>query len=187
METSQAKLIIESLLFVSQEPVPVTRLAKTLEVSEGKIEQALKDLAAECQDRGLRLQRSDGVVQLVTAPESGAFVEKFLGLTPDGRLSTAALETLSLVAYRQPITRAGIEAARGVNSDRALATLQTRGLVAEVGRLETVGRPVVFGTTFEFLQQVGLERIEDLPPLPAGTEPSPGNLPFDAKVERLPS
>ena len=187
METSQAKLIIESLLFVSQEPVAVNRLSKILDLSEGRIEQALGDLTVEYQGRGLRLQRSNGAVQLVTAPESGAFIEKFLGLQPDGRLSTAALETLAIVAYRQPITRAAIEAARGVNSDRALSTLQSRGLIAEVGRLETVGRPVLFGTTFEFLQQVGLERIEDLPPLPAGSEPSLVSLPFEVKVERLPS
>ncbi|TAK36897.1 MAG: SMC-Scp complex subunit ScpB [Chloroflexota bacterium] len=187
METLEAKLIIESLLFVSQEPVPVDRLSKILELSEGKVEKALGELATEYRDRGLRLQRADGAVQLVSAPEAGTFIEKFLGLQPDGRLSTAALETLAVVAYRQPITRAAVEAARGVNSDRALSTLQARGLIAEVGRLETVGRPVLFGTTFEFLQQVGLERIDDLPPLPAGSEPSASSLPIEVKVERLPS
>jgi segregation and condensation protein B len=103
---------------------------------------------------------------MVTAPEAAALVERFLGLAGAQALSRAALETLAIIAYRQPVTRAAIEAIRGVNSDYAVSVLLQRGLIEEVGRLETVGRPALLGTTFEFLQQLGLERLEDLPPLP---------------------
>ena len=95
--------------------------------------------------------------------EAGPAIERFLGLEISGRLSTAALETLSIVAYRQPVTRAQVEAIRGVNSDSILRSLIRRGLLEEVGRAETVGRPILYGTTFEFLQQFGLGELRDLP------------------------
>ena len=94
-----------------------------------------------------------------------AFIERFLGLSVTSSLSAAALETLSVIAYKQPITRPEIEAVRGVNTDGVLRTLVSKGLVEEVGRLETVGHPVLFGTTFEFLQYFGLSSLSELPPL----------------------
>jgi segregation and condensation protein B len=102
---------------------------------------------------------------MVTAPEATDFVRRFLGLELTSKLSPAALETLAIVAYRQPATRAQIEAVRGVNSDSVLRTLVNRGLVEEVGRLDQAGRPIIYGTTFEFLQQFGLSSVEQLPPL----------------------
>jgi segregation and condensation protein B len=102
---------------------------------------------------------------MVTAPEATDHVRRFLGLELSGRLSPAALETLAIVAYRQPVTRAEIENIRGVNSDSVLRTLINRGLIEEQGRLEQVGRPIVYGTTFEFLQQFGLSSTDELPPL----------------------
>src|SRR5262249_8325764 len=101
--------------------------------------------------------------QLVSAPENARFVMALLGLPTQARLTTAALETLAVVAYRQPITRSQIEFVRGVNSDRALAGLLQHGLVVEVGRAATVGRPALFGTTAEFLQQFGLDSLDALP------------------------
>jgi segregation and condensation protein B len=101
-------------------------------------------------------------------PEAAPYIEKLLGLQRTGRLSAAAFETLALVAYRQPITRAAIEAVRGVNSDGVLRTLLSHGLIEEVGRLEQLGRPILYGTTFAFLQQFGLESLRDLPPLEGG-------------------
>lgn len=105
---------------------------------------------------------------MVTAPEAADYVRRFLGLELTGKLSPAALETLAVVAYRQPATRADIEAVRGVNSDSVLRTLINRGMIEEQGRLDKAGRPIVYGTTFEFLQHFGLAALEQLPPLGEG-------------------
>ncbi|MFQ6100968.1 MAG: SMC-Scp complex subunit ScpB [Anaerolineae bacterium] len=162
---------VESLLFVADAPVSVGRLAEALEATAGQVERALTDLEAAYAGRGLRLQRVNNRVQLITAPQAAPFVERFLGLEARTRLSRAALETLAIVAYRQPITRPEIEAIRGVNSDSVLRTLLGLGLIEEVGRAVTVGRPILYGTTFEFLQHFGLRNLEELPSLgelPAG-------------------
>jgi segregation and condensation protein B len=155
--------LIESLLFVADRPVSVDDLATALETTTEEIEAALEALDASYQSRGIRLQRHNARLQLVSAPEAGTHIEKFLGLEISGRLSAASLETLSIVAYRQPVTRAQVEAIRGVNSDSVLRSLIRRGLLEEVGRAETVGHPILYGTTFEFLQQFGLQNVHDLP------------------------
>jgi segregation and condensation protein B len=154
--------LIESLLFVADQPVEVDDLAKALEVDHAEIENALQALEAQYETRGIRLQRRRDQVQLVSAPEAGPIIELFLGLERSGRLSVAALETLSIVAYRQPVTRMQIEAVRGVRSDGVLRSLVRRELIEAMGRAETVGRPILFGTTFEFLQQFGLQALRDL-------------------------
>jgi segregation and condensation protein B len=159
------KLVIESLLFVAAEPVPIDRLAVIVEASTEQVEESLQDLAQDLEQRGVRLQRRGQRVQMVTAPEVTDHVRRFLGLELSGRLSPAALETLAIIAYRQPVTRAEIESIRGVNSDSVLRTLINRGLIEEQGRLEQVGRPIIYGTTFEFLQQFGLSSTDELPPL----------------------
>jgi segregation and condensation protein B len=102
---------------------------------------------------------------MVTAPEASEYIRKFLGLELSGKLSPAAMETLAIIAYRQPMTRAEVEAIRGVNSDSTIRTLLNRGLIEEQGRLDQPGRPILFGTTFDFLQQFGLTTLEQLPPL----------------------
>jgi len=117
----------------------------------------------DSQERGIRLQRLGTQVQLVTAPENARYIAALLGLPMTAKLTNAALETLSVIGYRQPITRAQIEAVRGVNSDRALLSLIQHGLVAEIGRAQTVGRPALFATTPEFLQQFGLTSLDQLP------------------------
>jgi segregation and condensation protein B len=157
--------LIESLLFVADRPVEVADLAQALDVEPEAIEDALQTLEAHYQTRGIRLQRRRDQVQLVSAPEAGPTIELFLGLERSGRLSVAALETLSIVAYRQPVTRMQIEAIRGVRSDGVLRSLVRRELIESVGRAPTVGRPILFGTTFEFLQQFGLQSLDDLPAL----------------------
>lgn len=157
--------IIEGLLFVASEPVTVKQLAAAVDCQPAEIETALQALQSTLHERGIRLQRHGQKLQLVTAPELAEYVEILLGLSLSGKLSTPALETLSIVAYRQPITRSEIEAIRGVNSDGVLRTLLNKGLVEEVGRLDTVGHPMLFGTTFEFLRFFGLEQLEDLPTL----------------------
>lgn len=165
---------IEALLFVASEPTTLAQLAQTLQTDEAAVETAVEQLRLHYQQRGLRLQRHGRRVQLVTAPEMAADVERFLGLEATTRLSGAALETLALIAYRQPITRAQMEATRGVNCDGVLKTLLSHGLVEPVGRLEQAGRPVIFGTTFQFLQQFGLADLGQLPSLEELTPPQEG-------------
>ncbi|GAB4568954.1 MAG: SMC-Scp complex subunit ScpB [Anaerolineae bacterium] len=157
--------LIESLLFVADEPVPVERLAQVLGASIEAVEQALSELSQCLMTRGTRLQRKGERVQMVSAPEAASYIEAFLGLDLTTRLSPAALEVLAIVAYKQPITRAQIEAIRGVSCDAVLRTLVNRGLLEEVGRLEQAGRPILYGTTFQFLQYFGLKSLDDLPPL----------------------
>lgn len=181
LETGQAgfdlKAQVESLLFVASEPVAIDRLATVLETGSEQVEEALQALAREYTDRGIRLQRKGRRVQMVTAPDAADVVRLFLGLELSGKLSPAALETLAIIAYQQPVTRAEIEAVRGVNSDSVLRTLLQRGLIEEQDRLDQPGRPIVYGTTFEFLQQFGLFSLEQLPELaPSAPEevPPPG-------------
>jgi segregation and condensation protein B len=158
---------IEAILFVADEPVEVSMLARAMRRPADAIEDALAELELRCMDGGTRLQRTRDAVQLVTAPESGPFVERFLGLESRQRLSGAALEALAIIAYKQPMTRAGVEQVRGVNSDGAIASLIARGLVEEVGRAQGPGRPALLGTTLRFLEHFGLSKPGDLPPLPA--------------------
>lgn len=157
--------IIEGLLFVASEPVTLNQLATATDCQIADVEVTLAELKEAYQTRGIRLQRQGQKVQLVSAPELTDYIERFLGLSVSGKLSTAALETLAMIVYRQPITRPEIEAIRGVNSDGVLRTLISKGLVEEVGRLDTVGHPALFGTTFEFLRYFGLESINHLPAL----------------------
>ncbi len=166
-ELNSLKILVESLVFVSDGPVPVDALAKALDQDEANVERALAALNDDYQTRGIRLQRTRDRVQLVSAPEFAAYVQKFLGLDAAARLSLAALETLAIIAYRQPITRPQVEAIRGVNCDGVIHNLLARGLIEEFGRLDTVGHPIQYGTTFEFLQYFGLTSVSDLPPLPA--------------------
>jgi segregation and condensation protein B len=166
--------IVESLLFVSGSAVSVAHLEKALGVRKSAIESALSELEARRAGGGIRLQRNDGCWQLVTAPESGPYVEKFLGLAGATRLTAPALDTLAIVAYQQPVTRQQIEAVRGVDSSGVLNTLQARGFVEEVGRQETVGRPILYGTTFEFLRHFGLSSLKELPDLGADSDDNAG-------------
>jgi segregation and condensation protein B len=157
--------LVEGLLFVADEPVTVARLAEALEVETDAVEAALNEISADGANRGVRLQRRGDRVQLVTRPEAAAYIERFMGLENSARLSQAALETLSIVAYRQPCTRAQIEVVRGVNCDSVLKNLLSKGLIEESGRLETVGHPFLYSTTFAFLQHFGLRSLDELPPL----------------------
>lgn len=157
--------LVESLLFVAGEPVSVAQLARALDAPADAVEAALEDLAAQCQARGVRVQRHGETAQLVSAPEAARAVGRFLGVQATGRLSSAALEVLAIIAYRQPLTRAEIDVIRGVDSSGTLRALLARDLVHEVGRRETLGRPILYGTTPAFLQQFGLTSLADLPPL----------------------
>lgn len=167
--------LVESLLFVAPAPTPVARLAQVLGVTEEAAEGALAQLSATYVElrRGLRLLRKGDRVHLTTAPDAAPYIEQFLGLDLSSKLSPAALETLAVVAYRQPLTRADIEAIRGVSCDGVLRTLIARALVEPVGRLEQPGRPFLYSTTVQFLQYFGLESLSHLPPLPDGQSQGP--------------
>jgi len=162
---------LEALLFVAPGPVTAAQLAQALDISTRKVEEALTELesyfaiGSDGNGRALRIQRLHGRVQLTTAPEVGELVERFLGLEATSRLSQAALEVLSIVAYRRPVTRPQVDAIRGVNSDGALKSLLSKGLVQDVGRSSSPGRPILYSITPEFLQHFGLGSLEDLPPL----------------------
>ena len=147
--TSGAELLaaLEAILFVAEEPVELAELARALEVSVAAVRGLVDRLGEGCAGRGVRVQRYRTRVQLVSAPEVGVYVGRFIGARSEQRLSPAALETLAIIRYRQPVTRPALEAIRGVNCDHAIATLRARGLIEEVGRAEGAGRPVLFGTT----------------------------------------
>jgi segregation and condensation protein B len=156
---------LEALLFVSAGPVTIAQLAEAMELPQQKVETALKELSGLYeQDRGLRVQWYGGRVQLTTAPHLSLVIERFLGLEATARLSRAALEALAIIAYRQPITRPGIDAIRGVNSDGVLKSLLSKGLIQEMGRTEGPGRPILYGTTADFLQHFGISSMDELPP-----------------------
>lgn len=157
--------LIESLLFIAAEPVSIAQLMRALELPADAIEAGIEKLNLACIERGIRVQRHGDLLQLVSAPEAAAVIERFLGIGGHQRLSNAALEALAIVAYRQPLTRAQIEAIRGVDCGGVIRVLLGRALIAEVGRLESVGRPILYATTEDFLHQFGLTHLSELPTL----------------------
>jgi segregation and condensation protein B len=172
----------EALLFIAERPLSSAELAELAGVPRLQAEGALADLAEQLGDdgRGLRLQRMDDAWQLATAPEVGERLAAYAA-REEARLTPAALEALAVVAYRQPCTRGEVDRLRGVDSDYVLRSLLHRRLIVEVGRRDTPGRPILFGTTFTFLERFGLTSLEELPPieevelptLPAAAEPEP--------------
>jgi segregation and condensation protein B len=153
---------VESLLLVAGGPASLASLAEATGIPKRDIN-AVMTVLAQRLDRGIRLQVHDGQAQLVTAPENEEAVHHFLGTTRPSPLSRPALEALATIAYRQPVTRAEVQAARGVNSDRAIQTLLARGLVEECGQRGSPGRPTQYVTTFGFLEYFGLSSLDDLP------------------------
>lgn len=161
--------LLEALLFAAPGALTAAQLASALDVPVTQIEQGLGELENEYNspglERGLRLQRHRGRVQLTSAPQASTAIERLLGLEMTSRLSRAAFEALAIIMYRQPVTRPQIDAVRGVNSDGVLRSLLQKGLIQEVGRAEAPGRPILYSVTIEFLQYFGLNSLEDLPPL----------------------
>jgi segregation and condensation protein B len=156
--------LLEAFLLVANEPPTIDDLAKGAGVERDQIELALL-LLNEDEQRGWVVQRHGERVQFATAPRFAERVRTFLGLDRESRLSSAALETLAIVAYQQPATRAEIDAIRGVDSSGVLATLHSRGLIEPVSRLQTVGNPIQYGTTSDFLKHFGLRSLAELPAL----------------------
>ncbi len=156
---------LEAMLFVAPEPVALAQLAAALDVTNSVVGRGLKEFEESLHARGLRLQRHMGRVQLTSAPEMAELVERFLGLEAVSHLSRAALETLAIIAYQQPVTRPQIDAVRGVNSDGMMKSLLSKGLILESGRADGPGRPILYSTTPEFLQHFGINSLMELPSL----------------------
>lgn len=159
--------ILEAILFVAEQPVPVEELAEVLEIPVDGVEAELKALAAEMADRqsGVVLRKVAGGWRCYSNPEAFPYLERFASTASATRLSGAALEVLAVVAYRQPVSRNQIAEIRGVDSDSSIRTLERRGLIEEIGRLPLPGSPTIYGTTDLFLEKLGLQSLGDLPPL----------------------
>jgi segregation and condensation protein B len=161
-QLSEAQL--EALLFVAERPLSRREIATLSGVDRATVDARLGDLEVSLAGRGIRLVVSGDRVELVTAPDAGALIARYVGADAI-RLSPASLETLAIVAYRQPVTKSAVERIRGVDSDYTIRTLLHRRLVVELGRSEGPGRPFLYGTGFEFLERFGLTSLEELPPL----------------------
>jgi len=163
-ELTEASL--EALLFVAERPLTRREIGILAGVDGATVDERLGDLEVTLRGRGIRLISVGDRVELATAPEAGALVARHVGVDAI-RLSPASLEALAIVAYRQPVTKAAVERIRGVDSDHTMRTLLHRRLITELGRSNAPGRPILYGTAFEFLERFGLESLEDLPPLEA--------------------
>jgi len=174
LDPDPARAALEAVLFVRAEPLGLAELARILEEPVEAVRSAAERLASRLRGGGLMLQAHGDALQLATHPRAARAVERALHPEVPGRLSRPAVETLAIIAYRQPVARSVLEGIRGVNCDAVLLGLERRGLVEEVGRDPGPGRARLFGTTLHFLQVVGLERIEQLPPLPELPAPATG-------------
>jgi len=185
-DSSPIKGALEALLFVSDEPVSAARLAKVMDAAPGDVESALADLAEEYreQERGFQLREVAGGWRLYTHPAHHDVIETYVLSWDTRRLSQAALEALAVIAYHQPVTRVGVNAVRGVNSEGVIASLVEKGLVREVGRDKNQGNAILYGTTRTFLEKFGLKDISGLPPL---EEFAPDSLTESAIRDRLSS
>jgi segregation and condensation protein B len=155
---------LEALLFVAERPLTRREIGVLSGVDRDTVDARLGDLEVSLHARGIRLLVSGDRVELTTAPDAGALIARYVGADAI-RLSPAALETLAIVAYRQPVTKAAVERIRGVDSDYTIRALLHRRLVVELGRAEAPGRPFLYGTGFDFLERFGLTTLEELPPL----------------------
>lgn len=160
-----AKSVIEALLFVANEPLTIKTIASILERSPYDVDVLLKEIKADCERelRGFCLIEVAGGYSFVTRPEYAHYIEKLVKPRLNS-LTQAATETLAIIAYKQPITRSEVDEIRGVKSESAISTLLERNLIEEVGRKEGPGRPILFGTTRDFLKYFGLKNLEELPP-----------------------
>ncbi|WP_066193127.1 MULTISPECIES: SMC-Scp complex subunit ScpB [Gracilibacillus] len=169
MDIHEMKAVMEGLIFAAgDEGIRKNELRKVLDLDKDMAEHMLNELKFEYEHsiRGIMLMESQNMLFLTTKPEHSEYYSKFKETKVHTKLSQAALETLAIIAYLQPITRTEIEEIRGVKSERPLQTLISRALIEEVGRKEGIGRPILFGTTIDFLTYFGLSSIDDLPPLP---------------------
>ena len=171
MEPNEIPQILEAILFVAGEPVAVADLAQALEVSEMEIMHAVEALERECERRGVTVHRYGDHLRMETRPEYAPYVERLLQPVQRQTLSQTAMETLAVIAYRQPVTKGEVEQVRGVKCDYSVQSLLHKGLIREAGRKEALGRPILYATTDRFLEHFGISDIRELPPLPDAQEP----------------
>ena len=165
IKKEELKNIIESILFVAEKPVSVRELAKITNTLHIDVQKVLLELIKDYKNRGLSIIRKGDYFQLITAPAMAKYIAKFLNQELKKELGDAALEALAIVTYKQPITRMEVEKIRGVSCEGILRTLQIKSLICEVDRKDAPGKPILYGTTFEFLQYLGVESVEELPQL----------------------
>ena len=170
MEPNEIPQILEAILFVAGEPVAVADLAQALEVSEMEIMHAVEALERECERRGVTIHRYGDHLRMETRPEYAPYVERLLQPVQRQTLSQTAMETLAVIAYRQPVTKGEVEQVRGVKCDYSVQSLLHKGLIREAGRKEALGRPILYATTDRFLEHFGISDIRELPPLPDAQE-----------------
>lgn len=170
MEPNEIPQILEAILFVAGEPVAVADLAQALEVGEMEIMHAVEALERECERRGVTVHRYGDHLRMETRPEYAAYVERLLQPVQRQTLSQTAMETLAVIAYRQPVTKGEVEQVRGVKCDYSVQSLLHKGLIREAGRKEALGRPILYATTDRFLEHFGISDIRELPPLPDAQE-----------------
>ena len=163
----ELRALIEAMLFVAEDPIPTTEIAEVLEQPQAVVQAELADYGAELDaaGRGIVLREIGGGWRLFTHPDARLYLERFAATDRVTRLSKAALETLAVVAYKQPVSRGQVSEIRGVDSDRALRTLERRGLISEVGIAPGPGQALLFGTTGLFLEKLGVRGLDELPPL----------------------
>ena len=167
MRLAQLEAVVESILFVSGEAVPLSVIASAISMDKATTKAIIKSLADKYTDekRGIQIIEIDGSYQMCTAPESFEYIRNLYQDTKRQGLTQALLETLAIIAYRQPVTKAQIEEIRGVNADHAVNKLVEKNLVCEVGRMDAPGKPILFGTTKDFLRYFGFKSVNELPPL----------------------
>ena len=170
MEPNEIPQILEAILFVAGEPVAVADLAQALEVSEMEIMHAVEALERECERRGVTVRRYGDHLRMETRAEYAPYVERLLQPVQRQTLSQTAMETLAVIAYRQPVTKGEVEQVRGVKCDYSVQSLLHKGLIREAGRKEALGRPILYATTDRFLEHFGISDIRELPPLPDAQE-----------------
>ena len=163
----KTRAALEAILFVTESPVPIEELAEVLELPKQQVQVELEELASDliARESGLVLRQAGGGYRLYSNPEAYPYLERFASSATARRISGAALEVLAVIAYRQPVSRGQIAEIRGVDSDSAIRTLERMGLVEEAGRLPGPGNPAIYRTTPLFLEKLGVNRLEELPPL----------------------
>jgi segregation and condensation protein B len=169
MDPQRIKNILESMLFVARKALNLKELEEVIGAPQELITSVLEELISEYQNKGVRIVKLAGGYLMGTSPENAEWVESVIHTRIETTLSPQSLETLAIIAYKQPVTKVEIERLRGVISDGVIETLLAKKLIRELGRGEAVGRPYLYGTTEEFLRHFGLKEVKDLPPLPSGS------------------
>ena len=180
MEIAEIERAVEAVLFAAGDPVELSRLSEILDIDEPSLEKIITDLRDyyDFEQRGVRIVKLDNSYQMCSSPRHAEYVRKALETRKPPRLSPSLLEVLSIVAYRQPVTRAYVEQVRGVDCSYSITSLAEKGLITESGRLDVPGKPILYRTTKAFLRVFGLESLNDLPELPEFSDTEDGQVTF---------